>query len=362
MKCIDCDYISFKIAKKCPLCQRKLSDSASAFLPDAVEGFTLFELAEPIAQARESVFAESHPSTATAQGLSAPPEESTTPAPPASDFIDDEGNFALDLSEAESSDAPESQTAVESAVSLESLIPDKQQISLEDFEVEGLGFDEMSNETTLAPSSDSSDEEDLDIVSLVGGDASEETDTVSEPMLDLGGNAQDEPDVSVVGLDQDDEPLLLIEEEEEEIILSHQEEPDFINLDDIEAESDEQQEPSLTISEPIEETLTLSPQQEEPEALDIDLDDVEIAIESEETLELSFDEDDAPSPQNAQEPESSAQSDESEELEIHLELEEDQDAPLQTLVDQNDTVEIEDLGLEMEPDNGPPSPSDSEEK
>ena len=311
MKCIDCTYVSFKPAKKCPLCNAKLDDG-NVWAPRNGQGFTLSPFTESFEAAEEldhpvaglEVQSESSPPDdgfpAAEVDLSEDPVETQTQG--GNEFINSEGDFELDLSDAglpqaEAKETESSEQEVEEPVheSVAELSDD----GLDDFEVEGLGFEddlelgdgEINLEELVTPEAAPSDEEAIESISSNVEAAVEEpvetvleADEPEEINLDLTNEDSEQQEIeSPVDL-QESEPTEELGETETLI----EDEPEEINLDLINEDSEQQEIESpvdLQESEPTEElgeTEALSEEpllnieqefvedQEEPDFIDLD--------------------------------------------------------------------------------------------
>ncbi len=350
MKCTECAYISFKVAKKCPLCNAKLT-VGNTWSPRTGEGFTLSPLHENVtaAGAPSNVITEPEVSS---QDIDAPiegfeseafseslPNMTETEGTPEEELTNGVVDFALDLEDAETLADDDGGLVVEPEVSSHSndtVDKDGNNDSSDEFEVEGLGFEDefedglgdgeinldelMTPKESLAQTEEEADtsiEEEPDFSELslnleeesALGESGLEKEDPSEIVLDIGDDDQEissfQSEVELNEAPKEplvEEPLLQIDPEFSE----GQDDPDFIDLDNLDGETPKAAE--STTDEDLDLQIDLSQKGQEPQVdLIAEADIPEIEIE----LDLEPDE---PEPEG--------------ELEIDLEIEPDAEADI----------------------------------
>ncbi len=330
MQCPECEYICFRRAKVCSGCGfnfKKAHTSAAALFRN--DSFTIFA---------RSIIPEKgqEPSTLTPpvdnEGIAVmePPEDIQGNSELAS------GEFLLNLSDAEpepSASSPESSNTEPDTMEFSSMeFGSDTDINLEEIEVEGLGlglepFDEDPSEHEILETEENTLEfnETFDILDLAPEPEENILEIIDEPkILDLSFE-ETEP---LIEISLDDEPEI------ERVSPSKNEEAFVVEVDSMDEELELTPEPVLIEQEAV---------QAETEPPILDLGDDEIFLKIDEELELGSHDESPPAPVVI------------EELDFKLEID-DSDGPLITTYTETPKVEIEDLGLELEDSETPPTP------
>jgi len=269
MKCNECAYVSFKVAKKCPLCNAKLT-VGNAWPQRVAEGFTLAPFVEEavgVAGVATAVEEESEILSLGEEGFGGDfgvegfSDLMETPAETESlgeeTLANPTGDFELDLEDAAETLSEQSESITKDEVSEVAPLGTDVGDDLDQFEVEGLGFEDEIGE-------DFSDNE-INLDALITPKEPLGTQTASESTeetnaSDLIFDPEEESASSELSVAEDSDPINL------EITSEDPELPNF----DPEAEVSEGLSESLVEEPLLQIDSEFSSDQEEPEFIDLD--------------------------------------------------------------------------------------------